>query len=216
MGATAVPAAGAPLPASFVNGRYKVLGFLGEGGKKTVYLAHDTQLDRDVAFSLIKTEGLDEAGRERVQREAQALGKLGSHPNIVSVFDLREEPGSDAKGRPSEPSPGKPFIVTEYLAGGDLEHLIADAPDHRLPLARVLELGGGVSNGLAFAHDHGIVHRDLKPGNVLLTAGGVRERSIAAMTSRAIIVLSTIVYATPSWSSPVAWPFNSDRREDRF
>jgi len=35
--------------------------FLGEGGKKKVYLAHDTLLDRDAAFVLIKTEGLDEA-----------------------------------------------------------------------------------------------------------------------------------------------------------
>ena len=48
------------IPTSFANGRYKVTGFLGEGGKKKVYLAHDTTLDRDVAFGLIKAEGLDE------------------------------------------------------------------------------------------------------------------------------------------------------------
>ncbi len=46
-------------PTSFANGRYQVKRFLGEGGKKRVYLAHDTTLDREVAFSLIKTEGLD-------------------------------------------------------------------------------------------------------------------------------------------------------------
>ena len=40
-------------PTSFANGRYQVTGFLGEGGKKKVYLAHDTTLDRDVAFALI-------------------------------------------------------------------------------------------------------------------------------------------------------------------
>ena len=38
-------------PASFAAGRYEVRGFLGEGGKKRVFLAHDTQLDRDVAFA---------------------------------------------------------------------------------------------------------------------------------------------------------------------
>ncbi len=48
-------------PTSFANGRYEVKRFLGEGGKKKVYLAHDSLLDRDVAFALIKTEGLDEA-----------------------------------------------------------------------------------------------------------------------------------------------------------
>ena len=45
---------------SFANGRYQVKRFLGEGGKKKVYLAQDTTLDREVAFALIKTEGLDE------------------------------------------------------------------------------------------------------------------------------------------------------------
>ncbi|MCH7740826.1 MAG: hypothetical protein IIC93_11860, partial [Chloroflexi bacterium] len=53
-------------PTSFANGRYEVTGFLGEGGKKKVYLAHDTTLDRDVAFALIKAEGLDAASRQRV------------------------------------------------------------------------------------------------------------------------------------------------------
>ena len=50
-------------PTSFANGRYEVKRFLGEGGKKIVYLAHDSLLDRDVAFALIKTEGLDEISR---------------------------------------------------------------------------------------------------------------------------------------------------------
>ena len=68
------------LPTSFADGRYQVQRFLGEGGKKKVYLAHDTLLDRDVAFALIKTEGLDDAGRTRIQREAQAMGRLGAHP----------------------------------------------------------------------------------------------------------------------------------------
>ncbi|MCH7739424.1 MAG: hypothetical protein IIC93_04665, partial [Chloroflexi bacterium] len=67
-------------PTSFVNGRYEVTGFLGEGGKKRVYLAHDTTLDRDVAFALIKAEGLDDASRQRSTREAQAMARLGANP----------------------------------------------------------------------------------------------------------------------------------------
>ena len=50
-------------PTSFVKDRYKVIKKLGEGGKKKVYLVHDRDLDRDVAFALIKTENLDEDGR---------------------------------------------------------------------------------------------------------------------------------------------------------
>ena len=42
-------------PTSFANGRYQVKRILGEGGKKKIYLAQDTTLDREVAFALIKT-----------------------------------------------------------------------------------------------------------------------------------------------------------------
>ena len=83
------PATAAPsLPESFVDGRYTVRRFLGEGGKKRVFLAHDEQLDRDVAFALIKTDGLDEVSRERVVREAQAMGRLGTHPQVVTIFEI--------------------------------------------------------------------------------------------------------------------------------
>ena len=73
------------LPTSFVGGRYLVQRLLGEGATKRVYLAHDTKLDRDVAFALIKTDGLDTEGLTRIRREAQAMARLGDHPNIVAV-----------------------------------------------------------------------------------------------------------------------------------
>ncbi len=67
---TSKPEVGPEQPTSFANGRYEVKRFLGEGGKKKVYLAQDTLLDREVAFALIKTEGLDEVSRTRNTREA--------------------------------------------------------------------------------------------------------------------------------------------------
>ncbi len=85
-------------PTSFANGRYQVKRFLGEGGKKKVYLAQDTLLDREVAFALIKTEGLDDISRTRITREAQAMGRLGSHPHIVTVFDRGEHEGQPLYG----------------------------------------------------------------------------------------------------------------------
>ena len=96
--ATATPTPAPAQPTSFANGRYQVKRFLGEGGKKKVYLAQDTTLDREVAFALIKTEGLDETSRTRIQREAQAMGRLGSHPHRVTVFDLGKEAIPAAQG----------------------------------------------------------------------------------------------------------------------
>jgi len=46
------------------------------------------------AINLIKTEGLDEVSRTRITREAKAMGRFGSHPHIVTVFDLDEQPRS--------------------------------------------------------------------------------------------------------------------------
>ena len=54
-------------PSSFANGRYQVHRFLGAGSKKKVYLAQDTTQDQEVAFALIKTEGLDDTSRTRIQ-----------------------------------------------------------------------------------------------------------------------------------------------------
>ena len=70
-------------PTSFANGRYQVKQFLGEGGKKKVYLAYDGILDRDVALAVIKAEGLDDVSSTLITREAQAMGRLGDHPNIL-------------------------------------------------------------------------------------------------------------------------------------
>ena len=149
-------------PASFCDGRYLVKTFLGEGGKKRVFLAHDTKLDRDVAFALIKTDGLNAEGEARIRREAQAMGKLGDHPNIVPVYDIGDEGG-------------QPYLVTQLMGGGDVEGLIEQAPEHRLPLEATLRIADQVCQALEYAHSKGIVHRDLKPGNVWLTGDGTAK-----------------------------------------
>ena len=63
---TSPPSSGSALAISFVSGRYGGKHLLGEVGKKRDYLAHDTLLDRDVAFALIETESLDDVGRARL------------------------------------------------------------------------------------------------------------------------------------------------------
>ncbi len=140
-------------PTSFADGRYQAQRFLGEGGKKMVYLAQDALLDRDVAFALIKTEGLDEASRTKISREAQAMGRLGSHPHIVIVFDLGDHEG-------------QPFKVVDLLGDDVVEGVLEDAEGGRLSLEQAISIGIETCRGLGSAHSRGIVHRDLKPGNV--------------------------------------------------
>ncbi len=179
-------------PAFFADGRYEVKKFLGEGGKKKVYLAQDTLLDREIAFALIKTEGLDETSRTRVAREAQAMGRLGAHPHIVTVFDLGQHEG-------------QPYMVTELMGGGDVEGLIEEAPDHRIPLDQAIDIAGSVCRGLEFAHSKEIVHRDLKPGNVWLTADGtakIGDFGLAVSLDRSRLTQEGMMVGTVSYMPP--------------
>ena len=92
-------------------GRYTLLEQLGEGGMATVYKAHDSRLEREVAVKIIRTERLTietmPKALKRFEREAKALGKL-THPNIVPVSDYGEYDG-------------KPYLVMPYLPGGTLK-----------------------------------------------------------------------------------------------
>ena len=70
------------------DGRYQAKNFPGEGGKKKLCQACGNLLDQEVAFALFKTQGLDEAGRSRTSRKAQAMGRPGSHTTDSAPSDL--------------------------------------------------------------------------------------------------------------------------------
>ncbi len=195
------------LPSSFAGGRYQVKDFLGEGGRKRVYLAHDTKLDRDVALAAIKTEGLNAEGLVRVRREAQAMGRLGDHPNIVTVFDIGEEEG-------------QPYIVSQYMAGGDLEGLLNAAPRRQLPVEQALLIAEQVCQGLDHAHSQGIVHRDLKPGNIWLTDAGtakIGDFGLAVALDRSRLTMQGMMVGTVGYMPPEqALGRQSDPRSDLY
>ena len=149
-----------------------------------------------MAFALIKTQGLDDVSRTRITREAQAMGRLGSHPHIVTVFDLGEHEG-------------QPFLVTELMGGGDVEEVIEDAPEHRLALEQAINIARETCRGLEFAHSRGIVHRDLKPGNVWLTGEGVAkigDFGLAVAIDRSRLTTEGMMVGTVSYMPPEqAW-----------
>jgi len=92
---TAEPAASAdirqePLAADVpteIAGRYRVKRFLGQGGRKRVYLSDDTATGTEVAVALFDTAGVGAAIQARARREAEAMRKLGDHPHVVTVLD---------------------------------------------------------------------------------------------------------------------------------
>ncbi len=195
------------IPAMFASGRYVVSRLLGEGGKKRVYLARDNRLDRDVAVAVIKTEGLDDAGRTRVRREAQAMGRLGDHPHIVTVFDIADEGG-------------KPFIVSQYMPGGSLEDLLDEADEHRLEVDRALEIADQIAQGLQHAHGRGIIHRDLKPGNIWLAADGTAKLGdfgLAVAIDHTRLTAAGMMVGTATFMSPEqATGRDIDERSDLY
>jgi tetratricopeptide (TPR) repeat protein len=169
-----------------------VKGLLGEGGKKKVYKAYDTLLDREVALALIKVEGLDEDSRIRITREAQAMGRLGAHNNIVTVFDLGDHEG-------------QPYIVQELMAGRDVEKLIQSAPDNRLSIDQTIEIAQSVSAGLEYAHGKGVLHRDIKPSNIWLTEDGsvkIGDFGLALVDDRTRLTQEGMTVGTVSYLPP--------------
>jgi tetratricopeptide (TPR) repeat protein len=136
-----------------IAGRYQVRARLGRGAWKEVYLAYDERLDREVAVAIVVGAGGGAAARARVEREAHVTGRLGDHPNVITVHDTGD-------------LDGVPYLVLRAMAGGSL----ADAP--RPTVAETVRLGREIALALAHAHAHGVVHRDVKPDNVWLAADG--------------------------------------------
>jgi eukaryotic-like serine/threonine-protein kinase len=135
---------------------YRIIDQIDSGGMGVVYLAHDEHLDRNVAIKILSPGLLsDAAARKRFRKEALSLARL-NHPNIATVHEFGTQNGSD-------------FLVTEYIAGTNLDALITSGP---VSSDEVLRLGIQLAEGLGAAHQQGIVHRDLKPQNLRLTNDG--------------------------------------------
>src|SRR6185295_9016696 len=180
----------APGTESFAAGRYEVRRVLGEGGQKVVYLVHDEALDRDCALALIRGVDLGPDDLLRFQREAQAMARLGAHSNIVSVYDIGEKDG-------------RPFLVSEYIAGGELRRVLLKRG--RLPVAEALAFGSDIARALAVAHGRGVVHRDVKPANIWLTDDGTAKLGdfgLAFSLDRSRMTMPGTVMGTATYLAP--------------
>ena len=189
------PMTSEPVSRSF--GRYRLLSKLGEGGMGAVYLARDTQLNRDVALKILPP---------RVRRRCRTKTALpaGGSRGIVAqpsehrsrVYDFGQE--ADVE-----------YFVMEYIRGKPLDRLI---PRTGLKLDEALDYAIPIASALQAAHEAGIVHRDVKPGNVIVDERGVAkvldfgiakptdERSASDPASTVTgegMVIGTVAYMSP-------------------
>ena len=174
-----------------LDGRYRVLSHIADGGMATVYLALDQRLDREVAVKVMHDNlARDTTFVSRFRREARSAARL-SHPNVVAVYDQGQD-GNDI------------FLAMEYVPGRTLRDVLtAEGP---LTPRAALDLFDPILQAVAAAHDAGLIHRDVKPENVILRGDGqvkvadfglARAVTAATTTNASGTLLGTVAYLSP-------------------
>ncbi len=146
------------------NGRFELLEPRARGGLGEVYLAHDRELNREVAVKRLQERHAGSAdSRIRFLVEGEITGRL-EHPGIVPVYGM----GMSEDGRP--------YYAMRFIKGRTLRDAIArlhsgdlmSENERRLELRHLLSRFIAVCNAVEYAHSRGVIHRDLKPGNIML------------------------------------------------
>jgi serine/threonine protein kinase/formylglycine-generating enzyme required for sulfatase activity len=154
-----------PQPAEAGPVRFRTLRRLAGGGLGEVFVAHDEELNREVALKEIRpSRAHDPDSRQRFVIEAEITGGL-EHPGVVPVYSM----GQHADGRP--------YYVMRLIKGDSLQQAIQrfhqasdglESGERPMELRQLLGRFVAVCNTVAFAHNRGVLHRDLKPDNILL------------------------------------------------
>jgi eukaryotic-like serine/threonine-protein kinase len=151
--------------------RFRIVRPHARGGLGAVFVALDSELDREVALKQILDDRADDpTSRFRFLIEAQITGGL-EHPGIVPVYGL----GSDGDGRP--------YYAMRFIRGDSLKEAIDDfhqasksgtvpAGSRDLGLRKLLRRFMDVCNAIDYAHSRGVIHRDIKPANIIVGRHG--------------------------------------------
>lgn len=183
---------GDDLVGQVLDGRYRVLRHLADGGMARVWVGLDERLERQVAIKVLRPHlHADAAFVRRFEQEARAAARL-NHPGIVAVHDAGEDHG-------------RLYLVMELVEGHTLRQIVRDeAP---LTPRAALDILIGLLSALAHAHAQNLIHRDVKPENVILREsdgtvkvtdfGLARAVSSQTMTSGSATLLGTVAYLAP-------------------
>lgn len=197
-------------------GPYQLVRKLGEGGMGVVYLARHADLGKLFAIKFLSPSltGSEKAVGKFVD-EARKAARL-DHPSIVQVVDLHRESG-------------RTYIVSEYVDGPTLSHVIAHesaagagAAAMREWIRRSAEVSAAIADALDCAHRAGIVHCDVKPSNILmdpLRGPRLADFGIARYLAADGAGTSTSAALTPWYASPEQASISGvkiDQRSDVF
>jgi serine/threonine-protein kinase len=140
-----------PLIGTQVDGRYRVISRLGDGGMGIVYKAEHTHLSKFFALKVMRPTR-DAVDRQRFEQEARLAAKI-RHKNVVEISDFGVLPT------------GQPYFVMEFLKG----HTLGDAIyEGRIDMLLACHIAAQIASGLQAVHKQNVVHRDLKPDNIFL------------------------------------------------
>jgi eukaryotic-like serine/threonine-protein kinase len=148
-----------PQVGQLVNGKYRLVRLLGDGGMGSVFQARHEKLGITVALKFLHVELAKKGGLvDRFLQEARASAQIQS-PFVVRVSDV------------DQTTEGNAFIVLEYLEGQTLQAMYEEfyRTGQRLTYPEALAFAMQMIEGLDAAHQAGVIHRDLKPDNVMVT-----------------------------------------------
>jgi serine/threonine protein kinase len=187
------------LAGEVLEGRYKIVKKVGEGGMSFVYLATDVATNHRYAIKVLSSAlSQDDTAMARLKREA-SLGMRLEHPNICHIIRL------------GETEEGLVYVVMPFVEG----EILSDRNQRMgvLPVDMTVQLVRDISEGLHFAHQLRIVHRDLKPENIMVTKdhdsseravvmdfGLAKERRVGAEIQK--LTSTGTILGTPEFMSP--------------
>ena len=169
-----------------INNRYRLITPFGSGTLTQIYLADDIRVRKQTIVKVF--DGTKLSGEDFQKSFQVALQDLArtSHPNLVKILDW----GSGEV----------PYVVTEFLAGGDLRAMLQR--DSSLSIAQITFIMIEILKGISYLHERGKVHGGLKPENVIFNLTGDLKISDAGMRSISSLHSSSEFFATGPYLSP--------------
>ncbi len=177
---------------SLVDGKYKILNKVGQGGMSVVYLAMNEKANKQWAVKEVRKDGvLDfESVKQGLVAETDILKRL-SHPNLPSIIDVIDTEDSF-------------IIIMDYIQGNSLNKALDEYGAQ--PQEHVIDWAKQLCDVLGYLHSRtpAIIYRDMKPANIMLkpdgnvtlidfgTAREFKEKNLADTTC-----LGTVGYAAP-------------------